>query len=92
MPNAQVQQNTDSRLELFPCDPRSVENLLEPRIAAERRKKMGMLCEERVRKEPAPHGGIGDAVSATIAMRRKARCPFERALNSATRSAHIVRP
>ena len=39
-----------------------------------------------------PQGGVGSAVSATTAMARKARSPSESALNSATRSAHMVSP
>jgi hypothetical protein len=40
----------------------------------------------------APHGGVGASVSATMAMRVKARWPSDSALNIATRSAQIVRP
>ena len=40
----------------------------------------------------APHGGVGSSVSATTAMRVKTACPSDSALNSATRSAHSVRP
>ena len=40
----------------------------------------------------APHGGVGDGVSATTTMRVKARLPSESALKIATRSAQIVRP
>ena len=40
----------------------------------------------------APHGGVGDSVSATTTIRVKARCPSDSALKIATRSAQIVRP
>ena len=40
----------------------------------------------------APHGGVGDSVSATTAIAANSRSPSDSALKMATRSAQIVRP
>jgi hypothetical protein len=45
-----------------------------------------MICRH------APHGGVGDEVSATTAILVKDRLPFESALKIATRLGQIFSP